>query len=75
VRRVGLEHWYRTIDIRIGKSIPFSGGRLIVTCDVFNLANWANHSEYQGAQNQLDFGEAVGDYARRQVQIGARYAF
>jgi hypothetical protein len=74
-RRFGLEHWYRTIDVRVGKSIPLSSGRLIVTCDVFNLANWANHSEYQGTQNQLDFGEAVGDYARRQGQIGVRYTF
>jgi Carboxypeptidase regulatory-like domain len=74
-RRAGLEHWYRTIDVRIGKAVPLSSGRLIVTCDVFNLANWANHSEYQGTLNQLDFGEAVGDYARRQAQIGVRYAF
>jgi len=74
-RRLGLEHWYRTIDIRIGKTVPLSNGRLIVTCDVFNLGNWANHSEYQGTQNQLDFGEAIGDYARRQAQIGVRYAF
>jgi hypothetical protein len=74
-RRVGFEHWYRTIDVRVGKAVPFSNGRLIVTCDVFNIANWANHSEYQGTQNQLDFGEAVGDYARRQAQIGVRYQF
>lgn len=74
-QRAGLEHWYRTVDVRIGKVIALASGRLIVTCDVFNLANWANHSEYQGTQNQLDFGEAVGDYARRQAQIGVRYAF
>jgi hypothetical protein len=74
-RRAGFEHWYRTIDVRVAKSVPLSGGRLIVTCDVFNVANWANHSEYQGTQDQLDFGEAVGDYARRQAQIGVRYQF
>lgn len=74
-RRSGLEHWYRTIDVRVSKSLSLTDGRLIVTFDVFNIANWSNHSEYQGTLNQLDFGEAVGDYARRQAQLGVRYRF
>jgi hypothetical protein len=35
----------------------------------------ANHSEYQATESLLDYGTPVGDYARRQVQLGMRYQF
>jgi hypothetical protein len=71
----GWAYWYRTVDVRIGK--PFGGrrGRLIATADVFNLFNTANHSEYAGRQNLTGYREPIGDYARRQAQIGMRYQF
>ena len=74
-RRSGLEHWYRTIDIRVGKAFALGGGELVVTADVFNLANWSNHSDYQSTQELTQFAEATADYARRQAQLGARYRF
>jgi hypothetical protein len=74
-RQNGWSHWYRTIDLRLGKSFLMPHGSLIVTAEVFNLLSWANHSEYQATQNLLDYGAPVGDYARRQVQLGLRYQF
>ena len=74
-RRTGRDHWYRTLDLRLGKSFPVTGGRLDVTAEVFNVFSWASHSEYQATESQLDYGEAVGDYARRQAQLGVRYQF
>jgi hypothetical protein len=74
-RRTGWDHWYRTLDLRLGKAFPMRTGRMIVTAEVFNVFNSANHSEYQAKANVLDYGEPVGDYARRQAQIGVRYQF
>lgn len=74
-RRDGWDYWYRTVDLRLGKSFPVPGGRLMVTAEVFNVFSWANHSEYQGRQDLLDYGEPIGDYARRQAQLGMRYQF
>lgn len=74
-RRDGWDFWYRTVDIRLGKTFPLPWGSLLVTADVFNLFNWANHSEYQGKQSLLDFAKPVGDYLRRQAQVGLRYQF
>jgi hypothetical protein len=74
-RRDGWDHWYRTIDLRLAKSLPFARGHFTVTAEVFNLFNWANHSEYQAVHSLLGYGEPVGDFARRQGQIGARYQF
>ena len=74
-RRNGWAYWYRTVDVRLGKAFSLPGGQLILTTDVFNLFNWANHSEYQTKQNLLDFAEPVGDYLRRQAQVGVRYQF
>jgi hypothetical protein len=75
MRQYGWEHWYRTIDVRLGKSFPVPHGSLTVTAEVFNVLSWANHSEYQSTQNLLGYAEPVGDYARRQAQLGLRYQF
>ena len=75
IRRNGWHHWYRTVDLRLGRSFPLSQGLLTVTAEVFNLFSWANHSEYQATQSELSYGEPVGDYARRQAQLGVRYQF
>jgi hypothetical protein len=74
-RRDGLENWYRTIDFRLGRRFAMAHSAVIVTAEAFNIANWANHSEYQGTRSLLGYGSAVGDYARRQGQIGMRVAF
>ncbi len=74
-RRDGLENWYRTIDLRLGRRFALSRNTLVVTAEVFNLANWANHSDYQGTRSLLGYGSAVGDYARRQGQLGVRVEF
>jgi hypothetical protein len=71
----GWDNWYRTLDLRLGKGFPMRTGKMIVTAELFNALNSANHSEYQAKANVLDYGEPVGDYARRQAQIGVRYQF
>ena len=75
IRAHGWEHWYRTVDVRLGKEFATRGGRVVVTAEVFNLFNSANHSEYQGTQTLLGFGEPTGDYPRRQGQLGMRFEF
>jgi hypothetical protein len=75
LRRNGWDHWYRTVDLRLGKTLPLRRGLLSVTAEVFNLFSWANHAEYRGTQPDLDYGEPIGDYARRQAQLGVRYQF
>jgi hypothetical protein len=74
-RPSGWAHWYRTADIRLSKALSLGWGRMIVTAEVFNIFNSANHSEYQSTQNLLDYGKPVNDYARRQGQLGVRYQF
>jgi hypothetical protein len=73
--RTGWDHWYRTLDLRLGKTFSVPQGRLTVTAEVFNVFGSANHSEYQATQSLLGYGEPVGDYARRQAQLGVRYQF
>jgi hypothetical protein len=76
LRRNGWEHWYRTLDLRLGKPILMPHGSLTVTAEVFNLLSSANHAEYQAAASSPnDYGTPVSDYARRQVQLGIRYQF
>jgi hypothetical protein len=74
-RRDGWEHWYRTLDLRVSKSIPTAGGRVSVIADIFNVFNTANYSEYQPNAAEPDYGEPTGDFARRQGQVGLRYWF
>jgi hypothetical protein len=73
--RGGSNNWYRTLDLGLTKSLHIAPGALAITADVFNVLNTGNHSEYQGTENLAHFGHAVGDYARRQGQLGARYSF
>jgi hypothetical protein len=68
-------YWYRTVDLRLGKSIGAGRGRFVATVDAFNVFNWASHSEYRGTASLPDYRQPIGDYARRQVQIGTRYVF
>jgi hypothetical protein len=75
LRRNGWDHWYRTVDLRLGKSFLLPHGGVTVTAEVFNVLSSANHSEYQATESLLDYGTPVGDYARRQVQLGMRYQF
>jgi hypothetical protein len=75
MRQTGWDHWYRTFDLRLGKSFAMPHGSLMVTAEVFNVLGSANHSEYQATQSLNDYGTPVGDYARRQAQLGIRYQF
>jgi hypothetical protein len=75
IRAHGWQHWYRTVDLRLGKSVAMPRGRMAVTAEVFNLFSSANHSEYQATWSQLGFGQPSGDYPRRQGQLGVRYLF
>jgi hypothetical protein len=74
-RQHGWAYWYRNVDVRVGKAIGAARGRLIATADVFNVFNTSNHSDYRSMQNQPDYGLPIGDYARRQAQVGMRYQF
>jgi hypothetical protein len=62
-------------DLRVARRFGLARSALVVTAEVFNLANWANHSEYQGTRTLLGYGSAVGDYPRRQGQAGVRLEF
>jgi hypothetical protein len=75
LRHTGWDHWYRTLDLRLGKSFPVPQGRLTVTAEVFNVLSLANHAEYQAKLSESGYGEPVGDFARRQAQVGVRYQF
>ena len=75
LRRNGWDHWYRTLDVRLGRSFVLPHGSLTVTAEAFNVFSSANHSEYQATESLLSYGEPVGDFARRQVQLGLRYEF
>jgi len=74
-RRDGWAHWYRTVDVRLGRTFALPPGRLTVTAEVFNLFNSANYAEYEGNASLLGYGEPVGSYAGRQAQLGMRYQF
>ncbi|HJQ09752.1 MAG TPA: carboxypeptidase regulatory-like domain-containing protein [Gemmatimonadaceae bacterium] len=73
--RGGWNNWYRTLDLRLAKSIQFSPGALAVTAEVFNVFNTNNPSVYQATESLSNFRHAVAYYAPRQAQIGARYSF
>lgn len=69
---------FRNLDLRVRKDFPrFSGTRLAVSLDVFNLFNYQNFgcfNTYDPAN--VDFGKAncvVAD--PRRAQIGAEYSF
>ena len=70
----GWEHWYRTIDVRLARAVAVKGGHLTITAEAFNVLNTSNHAEYRSAAGTSDFGEPIGDYARRQVQLGIRFS-
>jgi hypothetical protein len=70
-RRHGWAHWYRSLDVRLTKRLV----GVDVIAEVFNVFNTANFSEYQALQSELAYAEPVGDFPRRQCQIGLRYRF
>jgi hypothetical protein len=73
--RGGWNYWYRTLDLRLAKSIHAGTGRFAITGELFNALNTRNHSEYQGTENLAQYRQASGDYARREGQLGVRYSF
>jgi hypothetical protein len=73
------ENWYRTVDLRLAKSLFDRGGRKVsISGEVFNLFNWNNNLSYGGTQFTAagvavpSFGVPTGAYAARQGQVGMR---
>jgi hypothetical protein len=75
------EHMYRTVDLRLTKSLPVAMGRMSLSAEAFNVFNWTNWSGYSGRMGDergnplANFGQPSGVYAPRQAQVGLRYAF
>lgn len=67
----------KTIDVRVAKAFSFNAARLEFTVDVFNLANWGNILQVQNDLSSTTpaYGTPTVFGPRRQVQVGARYAF
>jgi hypothetical protein len=70
-RRSGWPHWYRSLDLRLSRRLA---GIDVIT-EVFNIFNTANFSDYQSIQSDLGYAEPIGEFPRRQGQIGIRYRF
>jgi hypothetical protein len=75
-------NWYRTVDLRITKTILAGGdARLLLVAEAFNLFNAENYSGYFGVlhtaagEPRPDFGAPSGVFATRQLQIGSRLQF
>jgi hypothetical protein len=49
----------------MSRAFSLPRGLLLVTADVFDVVNWANHSEYQSKQNLLDLAEPLGGRDRQ----------
>lgn len=76
----GFDVWYKTLDMRLAKVLPLTGGDASISFEVFNVFNTVNWSGYTGAQtdaagNPLNYGKPTGAYAPRQAQAGIRYKF
>jgi hypothetical protein len=72
-------NWYRTVDLRLARSIFNSSGKKIsVTAEAFNLFNWNNNLTYGSTQFNSaglpvgTFGLPTGAYGARQGQVGMR---
>jgi hypothetical protein len=72
-------NWYRTVDLRLARSIFNSSGKKIsVTAEAFNLFNWNNNLTYgstqfnSAGQPVSTFGIPTGAYGARQGQLGMR---
>jgi hypothetical protein len=72
---------YRTVDLRLAKSVGFRGQRAQISAEVFNVFNWDNWAGFGGTRfdqagtARLDFGRENGNLAPRQAQLGLRYDF
>jgi hypothetical protein len=73
------ENWYRTVDLRVAKSLYTRGTtKVSVSGEVFNLFNWNNVLSFGGVQYTAaglavtSFGQPTGAFAARQAQVGMR---
>jgi hypothetical protein len=73
---------YRTLDLRLAKSLPVGGDRRIsVSAEAFNIFNWDNYSGFNGRQKDAagnditSYSKKNGVFAPRQGQLGMRYEF
>ena len=72
-------NWYRTVDLRLAKSLYSSNGKKVsVSGELFNLFNWNNNLSYGGTRYTAagtevpSFGIPTGAFAARQGQVGMR---
>jgi outer membrane receptor protein involved in Fe transport len=78
----GWENAYRTVDLRLAKSVSMGGDRKIsISAEAFNVFNWDNYASFAGrmlnadGSTRSDFGTFNGVFAPRQAQLGVRYEF
>lgn len=76
------KHWYRNVDLRIGKSLFTTQGTTVrLTAEVFNVFNTDNISGFFGRQKNASgvdlasFGQPSGAFGARRAQVGARFEF
>lgn len=43
--------------------------------EVFNVFNTTNYSAYRAIESELGYSEPIGDFPRRQGEIGCHYRF
>lgn len=81
-RNTGDGPSYFSVDIRLSREFPFSGGDrdLELLLEVFNLFNRENYSTVNpvwgpGAEPLPSFGQWTSAYPARQLQLGVRFRF
>ena len=76
-----ISNWYKNIDIRIMKNFVTDYGTFRITAEAFNLFNWRNYSYYGSRMFDasgnpiLNFGEGIGAFSVRQIQIGVGFSY
>jgi hypothetical protein len=76
------KHWYRNVDLRVGKSLFTAQGTTVrLTAEVFNVFNTDNISGFAGRKRDAayalldNFGDPNGAFGARRAQVGARFEF
>jgi len=73
-----IRNWYKNLDIRVTKYLTMGRVKLGVIFEAYNVGNWFNASGYFGRMFDANgnpyasFGQPVGAYQPRTMQLGAR---
>ena len=72
-------NWYRVLDVRLARTFRMPQDmRATLLAEAFNVLNSENYSSFQGRQRTesgrdiANFGEPVGVFGTRRLQLGAR---